>query len=100
MMLETGKTKIRQPREQTAQANMAATMTYRRLGGPVFLAVALLLSTLANAHTPERTLQPVARHDGIAKRAGPYNIEFVPEGSCASIYMHSKGNASLGTSRT
>lgn len=79
---------------------MAATMTCRRLNGLLFLALTLLLSTVANAHTPERTLQPVARHDGVAKRAGPYNIEFVSEGSCASIYMHSKSNARLGTSRT
>lgn len=79
---------------------MTAPMTRRRLNGPMVLAVTLLFSAAVHAHTPERTLQPVVRHDGIAKRAGPYNIEFVPDGSCASIYMHSKSNASLSTSRT
>ena len=34
----------------------------------------------------------MTRHEGIGKRAGLFNIEFVTEGTCASVYVYSVTN--------
>lgn len=52
------------------------------------------------SHTPERVEEPVAKHGGIAKRAGPYNIEIVRKGKCLTIYVNSKNNTKLSTARS
>lgn len=59
-----------------------------------------LIASHTHSHTPERVEEPIAKHGGIAKRAGPYNIEFVRRGKCLTIYVNSKDNSELSTAQS
>lgn len=58
----------------------------------VCVAWVILAMSPVHAHTSERILEPVTKHEGIGKRAGPFNVEYVGEGRCASLYVHSNSN--------
>ncbi|MFB3103958.1 MAG: hypothetical protein ACE1ZA_03435 [Pseudomonadales bacterium] len=62
--------------------------------------VALFASLPTVAHSPDRARDPLTRHEGIGKRAGLFNIEFVAEGACASVYVYSKSNVPISVARS
>lgn len=56
-----------------------------------------VFTLVVSAHTSERNADPVARHGGLAKRVGEYNIEVVAQKEQVFLYVHSRGNRALST---
>lgn len=53
----------------------------------------------AEGHRSEPKKEPIQRHGGLVKRAGSYNIEWVYDEACVTLYVHSQSNIPLPTSR-
>lgn len=66
-----------------------------RLLLPLLIAAVPLV---AWAHTSEHAVDPLARHGGLAKRAGDYNLEFVADPLQFQLFVNSQGNRPLSTS--
>ena len=66
----------------------------------VLIIIVMIFNQASYSHSPTRTKEPIAKHGGIAKKAGPYNIELVRNGKCVSVYVYSKDNTELSTSRS
>lgn len=63
----------------------------------VLLFSSFLVSASVFAHAPERTVDPVSRHGGLAKRMGEYNLELVVGPNQIVVYVHSQNNRPLST---
>lgn len=66
----------------------------------VLIIIVMIFSQVSYSHSPERMREPIAKHGGVAKRAGPYNIEIVRKGQCVSVYVNSQDNSELSTIRS
>ena len=66
----------------------------------VLIITVMILNQASYSHSPTRTKAPIAKHGGIAKKVGPYNIEFVRNGKCVSVYVYSKDNTELSITRS
>lgn len=58
------------------------------------------VSATAFAHVSERSVDPVSRHGGLAKRIGQYNLEIVANQRQLQLYVYSQGNRPLDTHRS
>lgn len=65
----------------------------------ILLFTSLIAAGSAFAHSAERPREPVAKHGGVAKRVGKFNIELVLGNEQVQLYVRSQGNRRLATDR-